>query len=739
MEPTTNKGKTRHARRGIATFLILLTLACSLPSQFGQPTATPTPTNAPTLAVAAPTATPQPLPPTLVEAQPAPGSELSQDGAITLYFNQPMNRASVEAALQDEPAITHQLEWPDDATLIYWPSAGLAPDSDLNLQIGSGAQSANGLSLNQAISLQYHAAGYLKLTQRLPESDSQDVDPASAVVAAFNRPVVPLGTSPGDLPAAFSLNPLNEAAASGRGEWVNTSTYIFYPEPALQGGKTYLVTPNEGLTSISGSPLESADLWSFSTASPALLSTEPQNGANYMRLDTKIKLVFNQAMDTASVENNFSLRDGRSRVVEGAITWDDKTTELTFTPGKLLERNTTYQVTLPANTQANGGTPLGVNVNITFQTSGALAIVGSQPAQGGQKENFSAVSLKLSALIPDKDLKKLFVITPDVSDLSIYYDDQAQMVSFNGTFEPATKYLLVVSPELQDVWGGKLGQEYILEFQTAPLNPTLMIDGGSDVLFVTPQDTTIGVQAGNLPKLPTSVGSVGLGDFIRMLGPQGYDLRQSFRSGDERSWNQALELVPNRVQASGLALTPNRGGLAPGLYYLRNNLAGAGIFSGPLLLVSSNVNLTFKLSPTEALARAVDLRSSQPVAGASITIYDENGAPLAIGQTDDRGVFQSDIPELDNVYSNVFTVLDQPGGDHFGLAMSSWDQGVAGWDFGLNAQFEPPQLQAYIYTDRPIYRPGQTVYFRAIVRQAYNGRYSLPDLSASGGKFSLTV
>jgi uncharacterized protein YfaS (alpha-2-macroglobulin family) len=36
----------------------------------------------------------------------------------------------------------------------------------------------------------------------------------------------------------------------------------------------------------------------------------------------------------------------------------------------------------------------------------------------------------------------------------------------------------------------------------------------------------------------------------------------------------------------------------------------------------------------------------------------------------------------------------------------------------------------YFYTDRPMYRTGQTLYFRIVVRQAFNGRYNLPDLSS---------
>jgi uncharacterized protein YfaS (alpha-2-macroglobulin family) len=733
--------KKRFSKNIFVALWLILSLACGLPGWFNPAIPSPELSPSPVFTTKAlePTATPQPLPPALVEATPAPGSEIPLESSITLYFNQPMDHGSVEAALHEEPNMAHQLEWQDETTLVYHPTGALSPSSQFRLMIGNQARSASGLNLLQPVELQFHTSGFLKLIQKLPEPEASQIDPTSAIVAGFNQPVVPLGASSGDLPAAFSVKALDESPAAGHGEWVNSSTYIFYPEPALEGGKTYLVTPNETLKSTMGSPLESADLWTFSTALPVLISVEPQNGANYVRLDATIKLVFNQPMDKTSVEDNFNLRNGRSKTVAGKYSWNDNASELTFTPDKLLERNTTYQVSLGADTQAKGGTPLGVALNLTFHTSGKLAIVSSQPVQGGQKENFKAVSLSLSAPIPDINLYKYFVVTPEVTDLNIYYDNQSQTVSFNGSYAPATQYLLVVSPSLTDTWGGTLSEEYILEFQTAPLEPTLNIDAGTDVLFLTPQDETISVQAGNLPSLLMSQGSVGLQDFFKMLSPQGYDFRQAFHSGDQKDWRQTLDLDANRIQSIGLPVSPNHGGLAPGLYTLRFNLAGANFNTGPILLVSSNVNLTLKLSPTEALVWAVDLRSGLPVSGAGITLYDESGTPLAIGQTDTDGVFQGDIPQLETSYKNAFAVLEQPGLDQFGLAMANWDQGIAGWDFGINSDFAPPHLQAYIYTDRPIYRPGQTVYFRAIVRQAYNGRYTLPDLSASGGKYSLTL
>ncbi len=68
----------------------------------------------------------------------------------------------------------------------------------------------------------------------------------------------------------------------------------------------------------------------------------------------------------------------------------------------------------------------------------------------------------------------------------------------------------------------------------------------------------------------------------------------------------------------------------------------------------------------------------------------------------------------------------QPGDDDFGIAYNSWDEGINPWDFGVESECWDSRYQGYLYTDRPIYRPGQTVYFKGILRADDDAHYSLP-------------
>jgi uncharacterized protein YfaS (alpha-2-macroglobulin family) len=239
------------------------------------------------------------------------------------------------------------------------------------------------------------------------------------------------------------------------------------------------------------------------------------------------------------------------------------------------------------------------------------------------------------------------------------------------------------------------------------------------------------VQITNLDSLSYSIGPVSLDDFQDMLAPGGYEIRQTYRPERERTVMQSIDIPANQSTSVKLPLSVDGGPLDPGLYALRFNLDVDYIYPGPYLLVVSDINTTLKLSATDALVWAVNLQDGSLVSGVPTTVYSETGDILLQGITDSQGVLQADIPirQMEDIYGVSYAILGEPGQENFSAALSSWGQGLNGSSFGYQVDYSPPHLEAYLYTDRPIYRPDQTVYFRAVVRQAYNGRYSMPDQS----------
>ncbi len=199
--------------------------------------------------------TPEPrkdLPAALVEVSPLPGSVIGLAQPITLTFNQDMDKSSVEGAIRFDPAIAGAFAWEDTRTLVFTPDQALAPGSSLVLRINTSAQADNQENLQDSVEIIYQTTERLQVLQAVPSEGSEDVDPESAIFVAFNQPVVALGAE-ADAAPAFNLSP----DVPGEGQWLNTSTYIFYPAPSMAGGTTYTVRINDTLESTAGASLDS--------------------------------------------------------------------------------------------------------------------------------------------------------------------------------------------------------------------------------------------------------------------------------------------------------------------------------------------------------------------------------------------------------------------------------------------------------------------------------------------------
>jgi uncharacterized protein YfaS (alpha-2-macroglobulin family) len=717
-------------------YLILATVlmfSCALPSlQTQPPEATPT------------TVQPTPLPPVLAEVSPLDGSQLGLDEPITFYFSQPMNRDSVEASLFGLPSGSRT--WTDDSTLTFTPDPSYKTNTEITVAILSSAKAANGLSLNAPISLTYHTSTLLRAISFLPDTASQDVDPKAAVAVTFNQPVVALGTdanpsasSGQGLPEAFSLEP----AANGHGEWISTSTYVFYPEPALAGGETYSANLNTDLVSAAGTPLDftgSSMAWSFQTALPRLVSVEPSNDQK-LALDATIKLTFNQAMDPLSLENGFVFLGG-GIPVDGEMTWNTDKTEVKFKPNKQLQRNSTYTLSITKDVTAASGTPLALEQQFEYVTYDNFSVQGSYPVDGGTKAETDSVQIFFTT--PPKDVANLedyISMSPEVPNLSVSVNDTT--MNINGFFLPESEYTLTVSPDLVDVWDQPLGSEFEFTFLTPAATPDLSVSYWGNVYFVRPDDPVLHANATNILRADVSVAPIPLSDFQQLTGPNGYDALPTFEPQNSVTHSQIFSLTPSRSEPIPLPLTEKGDELTTGFYYVKvdspqlgetvgardSTISYAGPTERKYLVVASNLNLTFKIGATDALLWAIDLRTNEPVS-APFTIYDSNGNVVVSAQTDNNGLWKGDLTTQDQPSQSYTVVLGEPEQEDFGVAQTSWNSGVAPWDFGLTLQSSLPKLDTYLYTDRPIYRPGQTVYFRGAVRQAFNGRYTLPDSSS---------
>lgn len=132
---------------------------------------------------------------------------------------------------------------------------------------------------------------------------------------------------------------------------------------------------------------------------------------------------------------------------------------------------------------------------------------------------------------------------------------------------------------------------------------------------------------------------------------------------------------------------------------------GGGVEKRTWFAVSGRA-LLLKRSPEGILAWVVNGASGQPAAGVPVAVYNEKGK-VATAATTGEGLVKLPAPPL----GTAAWVATQAGDPAFALASSP--------------DFQEP-YQAYLYTDRPVYRPGHLVRFRGTVRSYERGAYGLP-------------
>lgn len=140
-----------------------------------------------------------------------------------------------------------------------------------------------------------------------------------------------------------------------------------------------------------------------------------------------------------------------------------------------------------------------------------------------------------------------------------------------------------------------------------------------------------------------------------------------------------------------------------------------------VLMVLSNVILTSRQDNHKVIYFLADALSGRPISGAQLSIKEVSGyspqqqVRAYRVQTDERGMytFQSQTPAANRNFE-AFAVWE----DQYALSnMGYW------YDSRQQAQ----QWKIYAYTDRPLYRPGQKIYFRQQLRLYRDGKYSLAD------------
>jgi uncharacterized protein YfaS (alpha-2-macroglobulin family) len=200
--------------------------------------------------------------------------------------------------------------------------------------------------------------------------------------------------------------------------------------------------------------------------------------------------------------------------------------------------------------------------------------------------------------------------------------------------------------------------------------------------------------------------------------------------------NRKLGMTLDRIQSHGLDVSKALGSRGTGIVWtavengasVKNAKRSVQPIRASIVQVT-NLGVTVKDSPQNTLVFVTTLDTAAPLAGAKVSIINRDNSLHWTGTTGADGIaIGPGIPFVERRYTGEadhgewarpdFIVIAEKDGD-IAYVGNNWNEGIEPWDFGMPfSRLEAePMLRGTVFTDRGVYRLGEEIHFKAILRE----------------------
>jgi uncharacterized protein YfaS (alpha-2-macroglobulin family) len=565
----------------------------------------------------------------------------------------------------------------------------------------------------------------------------------------------------------------------GEWRWLGSSSVEFVPSGLVPSSTAFTVTVLKGLKALDGAELKEDFVFSFSTPRLELQDVAPFGGNRWVAPDSTFSLLFNQPVDPAELEKaitftaagqaialkvtkEVSIQDERRAQREAArregrsygMLFDDdrgyrnRQMRYALTPAKPLPLDAALELKLDASLHGKEGPlPWSAAQPVSWRTYGAFQLSTARFGDGSHAP-YGPLVLSTTNEAELETLKARVTITPAVeldwdnasawAPGSNWELSEGPRVTIPGSFKPGTQYAIEVRAGAADVFKQVDAKGFKATLRTDDLRPALVVGSLNALVEATKAAPRLPVEVSNLKTLTVRQWKLSVPELVRALSQRDYDDRPMLSRAPDFQESEALTYPRNVARVHPIELRKALGAEAT------TGVALVSLDSPELeihprdgyrqLVQVTDLAAHIKIGPASSLAWVTRLSDGAPVADADVTVFDAAGAAAWSGKTNADGL--ADVPGAAAMklkaprydWETPFAVVvAQKDGDVSATA-NSWSSGVEPYEFGLSQGWEGerPASTGFIFTDRGIYRPGDEVFVKGVVRYRVLGELRAP-------------
>ncbi len=714
-------------RRAWSMILLLSLLsACSTPNPIvpspSADTVRPSPYLTPT-----PAATPvvQEKPP--LAATPDPSTDLNafpSSMGFTVNFNREMDPDSVEKPLLTYPYLPGSLSWDGSHTsLTFQPETGFPAGKSYLAFLDHNLKSASGESFTSLQRWQIKTKTGPQVVSRTP-SDSTLEDLRPKFILEFDRPMDQTSVA-----RAFSIQPV----APYQLTWEKNSLKVSFDQP-LNPGTYYSFTIGEDAADMQGAHLEE---YRWSAWLPPFTVEKTAATTSALTVD------FNYHLDMTGPNSNPPV--SLAPPVDGQWSWTSAT-QLSFKPAGKLQYGTRYSLRFTGQLVDRNGDRLTLPDPVPFSVAPPVMLANpvTSSRYGDTVSQTEPIQIDFASDVSMDHARTqaAFHITPPLQGTFSWSKNRMTFQVDSSGFQENTQYTLQLDPTAVTVdgrpilvepcvWSFHSGNYSYYNLDDLPLE---FKDVGSAIQVVDAngrraiQYVTRGYD--DLPRF--DLFKVDLAHFAQMYASRNSSpYAPPLKAGDlvgqapiQTWWD------PKPTTGSIETIIPQN--VDPGLYVLQVTAVKSDSDQTEprdwLFVVLSANTIMLKRSGSQVLAWVTDI-NGRSQSDLEVRLYSARGENLTGSRTDAEGIAHLTVPEG---YTPMFVAARGPGEDVTIAGLEGdWQSGTSDWYwygwgyYGSSSISSDRATTAYLYTDRPIYKPGQVVYFKGIFRKDLDARYRL--------------
>lgn len=366
----------------------------------------------------------------------------------------------------------------------------------------------------------------------------------------------------------------------------------------------------------------------------------------------------------------------------------------------------------------DGQLPLFEDYEVTFKMPARKRLVVETAYPECSKEE-SWITVKFSTPVDVEVIKDFIQIEPEID---FYLQSRHLYIYIHADFTPGAEYILTLKKGLPAINGNKLENEFSTAAVMRELEP--YFDFVTKGIFLPRRgNLRVGVETINIDKLELSIEKIFVNNLVHFLNVNPMR-RRSFRRDYFGKHITRHEIEIEGDRNTKVITTVDMGNYLDtkreGIYILILRRPEHRWDRKIQWVRITDLGIIAKIGSDELFVMINSLETLAPLAGVTVKLISRTNQVLLEGVTDSEGVVRLTNYREATKGFHPFVITAEKGGDLSFLKLSDCCLPFADFDVGGSPPLKEG-YEAFGYTDRGVYRPGDTVRMVAIVRDADGG------------------